>query len=59
MQAHGVYRKDRGCCPGHDKYPSMHYHTTSTGAKKRRQKHRKSRARMASRALVRSLLPLT
>lgn len=24
MIAYGVKRKDKGCCPGHDKYPDLH-----------------------------------
>lgn len=25
MKAYGRHRKDHGCCPGHDKYPSESY----------------------------------
>jgi hypothetical protein len=25
MRAYGVKRQDRGCCPGHDKFPSETY----------------------------------
>lgn len=27
MKAYGVKRGDRGCCPGHDKYPADSYNT--------------------------------
>lgn len=52
MKPYGVTRKDRGCCPGHDKYPNVHYATTTAAAKRRWQKHRKTRARMDSRRLI-------
>lgn len=25
MKEHGITRKDRGCCPGHDKFPAEAY----------------------------------
>ena len=25
MKAYGITRKDRGCCPGHDKFPAEKY----------------------------------
>lgn len=48
MKAYGVDRKDRGCCPGHDKYPPDRYrndrsrraHSTA-----RHQAHSRQRAR--------------
>ena len=49
MQPYGVDRKDRGCCPGHDKFPrdcynsklSIHAH-----AKAKRIAHKRARARV-------------
>ncbi len=52
MKAYGVKRQDQGCCPGHDKYPKDRYKTTSTDARKRRQKPRKSRARQENKNLA-------
>jgi len=48
MKPYGVDRKDRGCCPGHDKFPrdsygnarSRHAHSVA-----RRLAHKRARAR--------------
>ena len=45
MKAYGTKRKDRGCCPGHDKYPPDRYNTTTADQRRRAQKSRKTRAR--------------
>ncbi len=46
MKAYGVKRKDRGCCPGHDKFPveifstniSQKAHTRDTKKAHRRER---------------------
>lgn len=48
MRAYGVDRKDRGCCPGHDKFPWDSYN--SRRSKKAHRKatrcaHKRARAR--------------
>lgn len=45
MKAYGVKKKDAGCCPGHDKYPSEHYKMKRTKSKKRADKPRKAKER--------------
>lgn len=30
MKPYGVKRKDRGCCPGHDKFPKETYSTNAS-----------------------------
>lgn len=50
MKAYGVKRKDKGCCPGHDKFPSDSYN--SSRSKKARSKSKQDshgRARALSR----------
>jgi len=42
MKAYG--KKDGGCCPGHDKYPSNRYSTTTATQRRHAQKHRKTSA---------------
>lgn len=56
MKAYGVKRKDKGCCPGHDKYPQERYNTTTTDQRKRAQKSRKTRERMSIRAKIKRFL---
>ena len=46
MKAYGVKRQDRGCCPGHDKYPKDRYTNRRSKQTKRDQQSRKTRARM-------------
>lgn len=48
MKPYGVNRRDRGCCPGHDKFPPDTYN--SRRSKHARQKakrcaHKRARAR--------------
>ena len=47
MKPFGVRRRDRGCCPGHDKYPPDRYGCTR--ARRRAQQPRKTSARQAGR----------
>jgi hypothetical protein len=45
MKAYGVKRQDRGCCPGHDKFPSIGYNMRSRRSLKRWLKSAKARER--------------
>jgi hypothetical protein len=48
MKPYGVDRRDRGCCPGHDKYPSDSYgsrRSKHARQKARRLAHKRARAR--------------
>jgi hypothetical protein len=48
MKAYGVDRKDRGCCPGHDKFPCDSYGSARSRrahAKANRIAHKRARAR--------------
>lgn len=36
MKPYGIKKKDRGCCPGHDKFPNETYNTHSSQKAKRR-----------------------
>lgn len=56
MKAYGVKKGDAGCCPGHDKYPSDRYLCTSTEARRKRQKSRKTSARQNARMEIRNSL---
>lgn len=50
MKAYGVDRKDRGCCPGHDKFPNECYGSARSRrarAKANRIAHKRARARGA------------
>ena len=50
MKAYGVDRQDRGCCPGHDKFPCDSYNSRRSAkahAKARRIAHKRARARSA------------
>lgn len=47
MRAYGVRRKDRGCCPGHDKYSSERYNNDRGPKRRREQRGRKKAARRA------------
>ena len=49
VKAYGVRRRDRGCCPGHDKYPPDRYGCTRARARRRAQQPRKTSARQAGR----------
>lgn len=52
MRPLGVDRKDRGCCPGHDKYPADRYGSArSRRARARgvRLSHKRDRARQRAR----------
>ena len=49
MKAYGVRQCDRGCCPGHDKYPPDRYGCTRARARRRAQQPRKTSARQAGR----------
>lgn len=47
MKPEGIKRKDQGCCPGHDKFPSEAYTNRSSQKAKRRTDalaHRRERA---------------
>ena len=47
MKTYGVKRKDRGCCPGHDKYPKESYNSRRSKKAHRiatKQAHRRGRA---------------
>jgi hypothetical protein len=47
MRAYGVKRLDRGCCPGHDKFPSETYRSRRSKrarAEARRIAHKRARA---------------
>lgn len=49
MKAYGVDRKDRGCCPGHDKFPSDCYNSRRSAkahSRARRLAHKRARARV-------------
>lgn len=57
MKAYGVDRKDRGCCPGHDKFPSDSYNSRRSKkarARAARIAHKRARARAA--AEIRNLI---
>ncbi len=48
MRAYGVDRKDRGCCPGHDKFPADKYasgRSRKARSKANRTAHKRARAR--------------
>lgn len=47
MKPEGIKRKDQGCCPEHDKFPSEAYNNRSSQKVKRRTDmiaHRRARA---------------
>ncbi len=51
MKAYGVDRKDRGCCPGHDKFPCDSYNSRRSKkahALASRLAHKRARARAAA-----------
>lgn len=48
MKPYGVDRKDRGCCPGHDKFPNETYNSRvskKAHARANRIAHKRARAR--------------
>jgi len=48
MRAYGVDRADRGCCPGHDKFPPDRYSSRRSDhahSRARRIAHKRARAR--------------
>lgn len=45
MMPYGVRRRDAGCCPGHDKYPSEPYKVKQRRSFKREDRPRKKAAR--------------
>jgi hypothetical protein len=48
MKAYGVDRQDRGCCPGHDKFPRDSYNSARSRRahkKANRIAHKRARAR--------------
>ncbi|MEO5368369.1 MAG: hypothetical protein H7831_18830 [Magnetococcus sp. WYHC-3] len=47
MRAYGVRRKDRGCCPGHDKFPNDTY-------KSRRSKKARAKASQFAHGIARA-----
>lgn len=48
MKPYGVKRKDAGCCPGHDKYPTECYsQRPSTANRRNMDRGRKKSARQA------------
>ena len=52
MKPYGVKREDRGCCPGHDKYPPDRYNCTTANQRRRAQKSRKTSARQKARKQI-------
>jgi hypothetical protein len=51
MRAYGVDRADRGCCPGHDKFPPDSYNSRRSNrahSRARRIAHKRARARAKS-----------
>jgi hypothetical protein len=49
MKAYGVRRRDRGCCPGHDKFPREKYNSRRSQkarARDRKIAHQVGRARL-------------
>jgi hypothetical protein len=57
MRTYGVDRKDRGCCPGHDKFPCEAYGTKAsrrTFRRTTRVAHKRARARARARAAIRN-----
>lgn len=57
MKAYGVKKKDRGCCPGHDKFPGDSYTTrTSKHAQTRdtaiAHRAERSRVRLLTKAMA-------
>ena len=58
MQAYGVYLKDHGCCPHHDKFPRDRYgkKPCQNHRRKRQQQPRKTRARMLAQSAIRFIL---
>jgi hypothetical protein len=53
MRAYGVRRADRGCCPGHDKFPRDRYKSNrSLRAHRRARVYAHGRARMLARAYI-------
>jgi hypothetical protein len=50
MKPYGIDGKDRGCCPGHDKFPKQKYSSRRSQrahAKANRIAHKRARARSA------------
>lgn len=57
MRAYGVDRKDRGCCPGHDKFPPDTYSSRrSQRAHRKARRHAHKRARARERVQVQQLV---
>jgi len=56
MKPYGVRRRDRGCCPGHDKYPGIEYRCTRIAGIRRRDKHAKTAERARKRNEIRQTL---
>tara|TARA_Y100000310_G_scaffold345523_1_gene465963 strand:+ start:1551 stop:1727 length:177 start_codon:yes stop_codon:yes gene_type:complete len=57
MKAYGKKRKDGGCCPGHDKYPSERYSCTTASSRRVRDQRRKTSARQqAARDIEKEIL---
>ena len=58
MRAYGVYPKDQGCCPRHDKFPRQHAGTKPRQNRRRhrQQQARKTRARMLAQQAIRVAL---
>jgi len=53
MRPYGIDRQDRGCCPGHDKFPDETYsNNRSKRAKRRATKIAHSRERARTRELL-------
>lgn len=55
MKPYGIKKKDRGCCPGHDKYPKKSYKTTSRKARKKRNKPAKAKERRTNKTLAEAI----
>ena len=51
MRAYGVRRKDRGCCPGHDKFPPDTYNS-------RRSKKARAKAAQLAHGIARARIKI-
>jgi len=56
MKPYGIRKQDRGCCPGHDKYPAFDYRCTRIAGIRRRDKHAKTAARARARTEINNAL---
>jgi hypothetical protein len=52
MKPYGVKPKDRGCCPGHDKFPGESYRITRRHSVRARRRPAKKRPRQQARRAI-------